>query len=228
MSTSEAQTDDASGAAGINKIDMKFEVAVIPVSDVDRAKEFYGKLGWRLDADRAIGDDFRLVQFTPPGSACSIQFGTNLTTAAPGSAQALLLIVSDVKMARDELVKRGVGVSAVYHCAQGTACRFRDADGLFERVSGAAPDHASYSSFASFRDPDSNAWVLQEVTTRLPGRIDPGTMTYATACELESALARAALAHGRYEKRMGKPDPEWPKWYSEYMVAEQSGAELPM
>ena len=227
MSATEARTGDSSGTASVNTVEMKFEVAVIPVSDVDRAKEFYGRLGWRLDADRAVGDNFRLVQFTPPGSACSIQFGTNLTSAGPGSAQALLLIVSDVKTAHDELVSRGIEVSDVYHCAQGTACRFRDADGLFQRVSGPAPDHASYSSFVSFSDPDGNAWVLQEVTSRLPGRIAPGATTYASASDLESALIRAELAHGQHEKRIGKADPNWAAWYSEYMVAEQAGEELP-
>jgi len=227
MTPTEAGAQDAGGTVGAKNLDMKFEVVVIPVSDVDRAKRFYESLGWRLDADRAAGDSFRLVQFTPPGSACSVQFGTNLTSAAPGSAQASLLIVSDIDAAHDELVKRGVKVSEVYHCAEGGACRFRDADGLFQRVSGAAPGHASYSSYVSFTDPDGNAWVLQEVTTRLPGRVAPGATTYASATDLESALVRAATAHGEHEKRIGKADADWPAWYSAYMVAEQAGTELP-
>jgi catechol 2,3-dioxygenase-like lactoylglutathione lyase family enzyme len=224
MSTTEARTGDPSGGA---MTDMKFEVTVLPVSDVDRTKEFYGSLGWRLDADRAAGDDFRLIQFTPPGSAASIQFGSNLTSAAPGSAQSLLLTVSDVEAARDELAGRGIDVSDVYHCAAGAACRFRDADGLFQRVSGSAPDRASYGSYASFSDPDGNTWVLQEVTTRLPGRVDPGATTFVSASDLAGALRRAAAAHGEHEKRIGKTDANWPAWYAEYMVAEQAGTDLP-
>ena len=174
MNTTDTRTRDAGGTASVKNVDMRLEVVVIPVSDVDRAKEFYGRLGWRLVADRTIGDDFRLVQFTPPGSAASVQFGTNLTSAAPGTAQALILAVSAIQTVHHELVNRGVEVSDVYHCAQGTACRFRNADGLFQRVSGPAPEHASYSSFVSFGDPDGNTWVLQEVTARLPGRVAPG------------------------------------------------------
>jgi catechol 2,3-dioxygenase-like lactoylglutathione lyase family enzyme len=204
---------------------MKLEVIVIPVSDVDRAKEFYGRLGWRLDADR--GGEFRLIQFTPPGSACSAQFGTNLTSADPGSAQALLLIVSDIQAAHDELVRRGVEVSEVFHCATGTACRFRDGEGVFQRVSGPAPNRTSYSSFTSFTDPDGNSWLFQEVTARLPGRVDPAATSFGSASDLASAMVRAALAHGEHEKRIGKADPDWPDWYAEYMVAEQAGTELP-
>jgi catechol 2,3-dioxygenase-like lactoylglutathione lyase family enzyme len=207
-------------------MDMPLEVLVVPVSDVSRAKEFYSRLGWRLDADRAT-DEFRLVQFTPPGSACSVQFGTNLTTAEPGSAQALLLIVSDVGAARDALASRGVDVSEVFHCAAGTACRFRDGDGAFERVSGPAPDHASYGSYAAFSDPDGNGWLLQEVTTRLPGRIDPGQTSFRSASDLAGAMRRASAAHGEHEKRIGRADPDWPDWYAEYMVAEQAGTALP-
>jgi catechol 2,3-dioxygenase-like lactoylglutathione lyase family enzyme len=202
-------------------------VIVIPVSDVDRAKEFYGRLGWRLDADRAVGDNFRLIQFTPPGSGCSVQFGTNLTSAEPGSAQALLLTVSDIEAAQDELVRRGVEVSEVYHCATGTACRFRDGEGVFQRVGGPVPDHTSYSSFASFSDPDGNSWLFQEVTARLPGRVDPATTSFSSGSDLASAMVRAALAHGEHEKRIGKKDPDWPDWYAAYMVAEQAGTELP-
>ena len=227
MSTTEDRSSDANGTASVGSVDTKLEVIVIPVSDVDRAKEFYGRLGWRLDADRAVGDNFRLIQFTPPGSGCSVQFGTNLTSAEPGSAQALLMTVSDIEAAHDELVRRGVEVSEVYHCATGTACRFRDGEGVFQRVSGPAPDHASYSSFTSFTDPDGNSWLFQEVTARLPGRVDPAATSFGSASDLASAMVRAALAHGEHEKRIGKADPDWPDWYAAYMVAEQTGGPLP-
>jgi catechol 2,3-dioxygenase-like lactoylglutathione lyase family enzyme len=222
MSTTEDSTADAGGG----EVDMRLEVVVVPVADVDRAKRFYGALGWRLDADRA-GEDFRLVQFTPPGSGCSIQFGSNLTPAPPGSAQGLLLIVADIEAAHDELVRRGVEVSAVFHCATGTICRFRDGDGSFQRVGGSAPDHLSYGSYVSFSDPDGNGWLFQEVTTRLAGRVDPGLDSFASASDLAGALRRAAAAHGEHEKRIGHADPDWPDWYAAYMVAEQSGTELP-
>jgi len=227
MSTTEDRSSDENGTARVGSVDTKLEVIVIPVSDVDRAKEFYGRLGWRLDADRAVGDNFRLIQFTPPGSGCSVQFGTNLTSAEPGSAQALLLTVSDIEAAQDELVRRGVEVSEVYHCATGTACRFRDGEGVFQRVGGPVPDHTSYSSFASFSDPDGNSWLFQEVTARLPGRVDPATTSFSSGSDLASAMVRAALAHGEHEKRIGKADPDWPDWYAAYMVAEQAGTELP-
>jgi catechol 2,3-dioxygenase-like lactoylglutathione lyase family enzyme len=227
MSTTEDRSSDASGTAGTGSADTRLEVIVIPVSDVDRAKEFYGRLGWRLDADRAVGDNFRLIQFTPAGSGCSVQFGTNLTAAEHGSAQALLLTVTDIEAAHDELVRRGVEVSEVFHCATGTACRFRDGDGVFQRVSGPAPDHTSYSSFASFSDPDGNGWLLQEVTARLPGRVDPAATSFGSASDLASAMVRAALAHGQHEKRIGRADRDWPDWYAAYMVAEQAGTELP-
>jgi catechol 2,3-dioxygenase-like lactoylglutathione lyase family enzyme len=219
-------TDDSTADAGVGQVDMRLEVVVVPVSDVDRAKGFYSALGWRLDADRA-GEDFRLVQFTPPGSGCSIQFGTNLTPAPPGSAQGLLLIVADIEAAHDELVRRGVGVSAVFHCATGTICRFRDGDGSFQRVGGSAPDHLSYGSYVSFSDPDGNGWLFQEVTTRLPGRVAPGLDSFGSASDLASALRRASAAHGEHEKRIGHADPDWPDWYAAYMVAEQSGTQLP-
>lgn len=225
MSQTEVGTDAASRNLGPG---MNFEVVVVPVSDVDRAKDFYGTLGWRLDADRSVGNDFRLVQFTPPGSGCSIQFGINLTSAPPGSAQSLVLTVPNAEAARDELARRGVAVGPVYHCAQGTACRFGDGVGLFERVTGPASDHASYSSFVSFADPDGNGWVLQEVTARLPGRVDSGVTTYSSAAELDAALRRAATAHGEHEKRIGQADADWPAWYAEYMVREQTGQELPV
>jgi catechol 2,3-dioxygenase-like lactoylglutathione lyase family enzyme len=207
---------------------MKFEIVVIPVSDVDRAKEFYGKLGWRFDAEFASGDDYRVIQFTPPGSGCSVIFGKNVTAAAPGSAQGLYLIVSDIAAARDELLSRGVTISEVFHDAAGVYDG-KDEPYLFGRlrVSGEDPTHRSYRSFASFRDPDGNGWLLQEITTRLPGRIDPAMTSFGSASDLASAFRRAAAAHGEHEKRIGKADPNWPDWYATYMVAEQAGAELP-
>jgi catechol 2,3-dioxygenase-like lactoylglutathione lyase family enzyme len=222
MSTKAVRTNHPTSNAGV---DMKFEVVVIPVSDVDRAKEFYGRLGWRLDADFPFDNGFRVVQFTPPGSRCSVQFGTNITSAAPGSAQGFYLIVSDIEAARDELVARGVEVSEVFHA--GTPGAQFQPDGTSGRVSGAAPDHASYRSFATFRDPDGNGWLFQEITTRLPGRIDPATTTFASAKDLASALRRAAAAHEQLEARTKQADPNWPDWFAEYMVREQNGEELP-
>jgi catechol 2,3-dioxygenase-like lactoylglutathione lyase family enzyme len=223
MSTNEVRNNEAGGGATAAGVDMKLEVVVIPVSNADRAKEFYSRLGWRLDADRIAGDNFRLVQFTPPGSGSSIQFGVNLTPAAPGSAQAMLLAVSDIEAARKEVIAHGVDASEVFHCETGTACRF---EGVGVRVSGSQPERLSYSSFVTFRDPDGNGWVLQEVTKRLAGRV-AGETTYASAHDLSQALRRAAKAHGEHEKRIGKADPNWPDWYAEYMVREQSGEELP-
>jgi catechol 2,3-dioxygenase-like lactoylglutathione lyase family enzyme len=209
-------------------MDMKLEVVVVPVSDVDRAKAFYEKLGWRLDADFAHGNDWRVIQFTPPGSGCSVIFGKNVTAAAPGSAQGLYLIVSDIETARDELVRRGVEVSDVFHDAA-DVYEGPDEPYLFgrRRVSGADPEHRSYRSYASFRDPDGNGWLFQEVTTRLPGRIDSATTTFASANDLASALRRAEAAHGLHEKRTGQRDANWPDWYAAYMVAEQAGKEPP-
>ena len=204
--------------------DLKLEVVVIPVSDVDRAKRFYGSLGWRLDADFPF-DTFRVVQFTPPGSACSVQFGTNITPAAPGSAQGLYLVVSDIEAARTELVGRGVDVSEVFHAGKPGA-QFQP-NGASGRVSGPAPNHATYRSFATFSDPDGNGWLLQEVTTRLPGRIDAAETAFASAADLASALRRAEAAHGEHEKRTGQRDADWPDWYAAYMVAEQAGKHLP-
>jgi catechol 2,3-dioxygenase-like lactoylglutathione lyase family enzyme len=224
MSTTEDRSD-TSGTASVGRADKKLEVVVIPVSDAERAKGFYDRLGWRLDADRASGDDFRIVQFTPPGSDCSIQFGTNITSAAPGSAQNLYLVVSDIQAARDELVALGVGVSEVFHeGAPGARFHHTGADG---RVSGPAPEHGSYGSFVSFSDPDGNSWLYQEVTTRLPGRVDRAATSFGSASDLADAMRRASVAHGEHEKRIGHADPDWPDWYATYMVAEQAGTELP-
>ena len=224
-----AQTEIRSNdPTGVAKVDMKFEIVVIPVSDVDRAKEFYGRLGWRLDADFVGGKDYRVIQFTPPGSGCSIIFGKNVTAAAPGSAQGLYLIVSDIAAARAELLGRGVEISEVFHDAAGVYAG-TDEPYLFGRlrVGGPDPDHRSYRSFASFCDPDGNGWLFQEVTTRLPGRVDPATTTFASANDLASALRRAAVAHGQHEARTGQADKNWPDWYAKYIVREQSDKELP-
>jgi catechol 2,3-dioxygenase-like lactoylglutathione lyase family enzyme len=207
---------------------MKLEVVVIPVSDVDRAKRFYGGLGWRLDADFSTGDDFRVIQFTPPGSACSLIFGNNVTAAAPGSAQGLYLIVSDIEAARHELLGRGVEISEAFH-DDGDVHAGTDEPYLFgrRRVNGVDPEHRSYRSFASFRDPDGNGWLFQEVTARLPGRVDAQPTTFTSPAELATALRRAATAHGEHEKRTGQNDADWPGWYAEYIVREQAGTELP-
>jgi catechol 2,3-dioxygenase-like lactoylglutathione lyase family enzyme len=228
VSTKAVRTNDPSGDAGVARVAMKFEVVVIPVSDVDRAKEFYGRLGWRLDADYDSGKDFRVIQFTPPGSGCSIIFGKNVTPAAPGSAQGLYLIVSDIQAARKELLDRGVEISEVFHDSAGVYAG-PDEPYLFGRARASGPDaeHRSYRSFASFHDPDGNGWLFQEITTRLPGRIDSAATTFASASDLASAFRRAEAAHGEHEKRTGKADPNWPDWYAEYMVREQAGEELP-
>jgi catechol 2,3-dioxygenase-like lactoylglutathione lyase family enzyme len=203
-------------------IDMKLEVVVIPVADVDRAKRFYGNLGWRLDADFTRGDEFRVVQFTPPGSPCSIHFGKGLTpgrglpSAVPGSIQGLYLIVSDIEAARAALVGRGVDVSDVFHQAEGGG-----------RVNGPDPTRRSYASFAYFSDPDGNRWLLQEVTVRLPGRVDALTATFTSPTEFAAALRRAEAAHGEHEKRTGQHDAAWADWYAAYIVAEQGGKPLP-
>jgi catechol 2,3-dioxygenase-like lactoylglutathione lyase family enzyme len=217
-------------ATGVNvtraaRIDLKLEALVVPVSDVDRAKQFYANLGWRLDADFPFENGFRVVQFTPPGSGCSVQFGAKITSSVPGSAQGLYLIVSDIEAARGELVARGVRISEVFHA--GTPGAQFQPDGASGRVNGPAPDHATYGSFATFRDPDGNGWLLQEVTTRLPGRIDPGEISFASVDDLASALRRAEVAHGEHEKRTGQRDENWPEWYASYMMAEQAGQELP-
>jgi catechol 2,3-dioxygenase-like lactoylglutathione lyase family enzyme len=207
---------------------MKFEIVVLPVSDVDRAKEFYAKLGWRLDADFDNGKEFRVIQFTPPGSGCSIIFGNNVTAAAPGSSQGMYLIVSDIEGARKELQSRGVEVSEVFHDGGGVYAG-GDEPYLFGRlrVNGQDPEHRSYRTFASFKDPDGNGWLFQEITLRLPGRIDSAATTFASASDLASAFRRAEAAHGEHEKRTGQRDANWADWYAAYMVAEQSGKELP-
>jgi catechol 2,3-dioxygenase-like lactoylglutathione lyase family enzyme len=206
-------------------MDMKLEVVVIPVSDVDRAKEFYSGLGWRLDADFPFANGVRIVQFTPPGSGCSIQFGAKLTSAAPGSAQGLYLVVSDIEAARDDLAAHGAQVSEVFHAGTPGA-QFQPGTAV-GRVAGPAPDDASYRSFATFADPDGNGWLLQEVTVRLPGRVDPVSTAFSSAADLASALRRAEAAHGEHEKRIGRADQDWPDWYAAYMVAERAGTELP-
>jgi catechol 2,3-dioxygenase-like lactoylglutathione lyase family enzyme len=220
MSATATRTTDTPAAAKPGTVDMKLEVITLPVSDPERAKEFYTRLGWRLDADFRQGDAWA-IQFTPPGSPCSIHFGKNLTTAVPGSVQNLWLVVSDIEAARADLLARGVDVSEVFHFASFN----RIAPGA--RLSGPAPERHSYGSFVSFSDPDGNGWVVQEITTRLPGRV-AGDTTYASAADLKAALWRAALAHGEHEKRTGGVrDENWPEWYAAYMVAEQAGTELP-
>jgi catechol 2,3-dioxygenase-like lactoylglutathione lyase family enzyme len=199
-------------------VDLKLEVVAVPVADVDRAKRFYGEtLGWRLDGDFIAGDEFRGLQYTPPGSPSSIHFGKGITPAAPGSAKGLFLVVSDIVAARAELVDRGVKVSEVFH---------RAGPGK-PPISGPNPERRSYSSFATFDDPDGNTWVLQEVTTRLPGRVETDETKYASLTDLASAMRRAEIAHGEHEKKLGQRDADWPSWYASYMIAEQSGKPLP-
>src|SRR5262245_16612366 len=201
MSTTDVRSNDG-------QVDMKLEVVVIPVSDVDRAKDFYGRLGWRLDADFPFDNGFRVVQLTPPGSGCSVQFGTKMTSAAPGSAQGTYLVVSDIDAARAALVGRGVDASDVFH-AEAPGAQFQP-DGTSGRVSGRASAQDSYSSFVTFSDPDGNSWLLQKVTTRLPGRIDAAETTFGSTADLASALRRAEAAHGEHEKRTGVRDENWP------------------
>jgi catechol 2,3-dioxygenase-like lactoylglutathione lyase family enzyme len=224
MSRTETRSQAETAARSAATVDLKLEVVVIPVADVDRAKEFYARLGWRLDADFPFDNGFRVVQLTPPGSGTSVQFGSNMTTATPGSAQGLYLIVSDIEAARADLAARGAKVSGVFH-AGAPGAQFQ-ADGA-GRVDGPDPEHGSYSSFATFNDPDGNSWLLQEITSRLPGRIDAAETVFASAAELEEALKRAAAAHGEHEKRTGEADPDWPTWYADYMVKEHAGEELP-
>jgi catechol 2,3-dioxygenase-like lactoylglutathione lyase family enzyme len=218
MSTTAIPSSEATRKPSVAKVDLKLEVVTIPVSDVERAKQFYESLGWRLDADFNQGG--RAIQVTPPGSPCSVHFGTNLTSAPPGSAQ-MLLIVSDIQAARDELVRLGLKVSEVFHYAGVNRLDPR------ARLSGPAPNRSSYGSWVSFSDPDGNLWLLQEITTRLPGRIDSNTTTFASAADLAGAMRRASVAHGEHEKLTGQHDVNWPEWYAAYMVAEQAGTELP-
>jgi catechol 2,3-dioxygenase-like lactoylglutathione lyase family enzyme len=223
MSTTSVDTHRDSETI-LNQLDLKLEAVVIPVADVDRSKAFYAALGWRLDADFSFDNGFRVVQFTPPGSGASVQFGTKISTAPPGSAQGLYLIVSDIDAARGELAARGAPISEVFHPGA--------PGGQFEpatrdtRVAGTDEQHASYGSFATFQDPDGNTWLLQEVTARLPGRIEDMT-SYGSIADLAGAMRRASVAHGQHEARTGQPDANWPDWYAAYMVAEQAGTPLP-
>ncbi len=216
MSITDVRSETALETPRARTVDMKLEVVVIPVSEVDRAKRFYSNLGWRLDADFAAGDDWRVIQFTPPGSECSIHFGKGITSVVPGSARGLYLVVSDIEAARAELVARGVEVSEVFHRWVGEG-----------PSSGLDPARRSYASYATFSDPDSNEWLLQEVTVRLPGRVDADATTFTSSTDLASALRRAETAHGEHEKRTGERDANWPDWYAAYMVAEQAGKPLP-
>jgi catechol 2,3-dioxygenase-like lactoylglutathione lyase family enzyme len=225
MSSAAVETPHARG------VDMKFELVVLPVSDVDRAKRFYGGLGWRLDAEYASDDGYmRRIHFTPPGSGCSILFGKNVTSAAPGSAQGLYLIVPDVDAARKDLLSRGVNISEVFHDADGVYPG-PDEPYLFGRIrfGGLDPARSSYRSFASFNDPDGNGWLLQEVTQRKAGRVDTDVATFTSSKDLAAALRRAGAAHGEHEKRIGgQRDENWPDWYAEYLLCEQTGKELPL
>lgn len=218
----EVPITQTSGEMHIGKADMKLEVVVLPVADVDRAADFYDHLGWRKDADFRNGDA-RLLQFTPPGSACSIIFGTGITPAQPGSVQFLHLIVSDIDEARRELIADGVTVSEVFHDRTGHFNRFDPR----VRASGPDPEHRSYGTFVTFNDSEGNGWILQEITERLPGRIDTAETAYANAADLASAMRRASAAHDKHEKRIGKRDDNWPDWYAQYMVAEGHGQDLP-
>ena len=224
MSTTDVDPRSGGSATRTNA-DLKLEVVVIPVSDADRSKAYYANLGWRLDADFGFDNGFRVVQLTPPGSGTSVQFGTKISTAAPGSAQGIYLVVSDVSSARDEVAARGADISEVFHPST-PGGQFEPAGGD-ARLAGMEQDRASYGSFATLRDPDGNTWLLQEVTTRLPGRIDADGTSYASIADLAGAMRRASVAHGQHEARIGKADEDWPDWYATYMVAEQSGAQLP-
>ena len=206
-----SRSNDAKDVS-VARVDMKLEVIVIPVSDVDRAEQFYRRLGWRQDVTPPGSGVF---QFTPHGSACSVQFGKNLTSASPGSAQRTYLIVSDIEAARDALMEAGIEVGEIFHL------------GPNGPVSGPDPDHGSYRSLATFSDPDGNSWLLQEITTRLPGRIDSGVTSFGSATDLATAMRRAEAAHGEHEKRLGQRDANWSNWYAAYMAAEQAGTDLP-
>ncbi len=224
MSTVDVKGESATQPAKAATIDMKLEVVNLPVSDVDRAKSFYQSLGWRLDGDLAVGEDFRAVQFTPPGSDCAITFGKDVTTATPGAVQDLMLIVEDIDESRKDLISRGVDVSDVYHYES----RPFHSAGTKARVPGPDPQGRSYFTWASFSDPDGNGWLLQQITTRLPGRVDPNETTFDSTGDLASALRRAAAAHGEHEKRTGEADPNWPDWYADYIVRERTGQDVPV
>ena len=217
MSSTQVRSGTAIETPGAKAVDMKLEVVAIPVADVDRAKRFYGDLGWRLDGDFVGDDEFRGVQFTPPGSSSSIHFGKGVPSAQPGSANGLYLVVSDIEAARADLIRRGVDVSEVFHSAGPGK----------PPMNGPHPERRSYSSFATFRDPDGNTWLMQEITTRFPGRVDADDTTYTSRADLAGALRRAEAAHGEYEKRLGRRDEDWPTWYADYMVREQAGEAAP-
>jgi len=204
--------NDAINNTGVEPVDMKLEVVVLPVSDEKRAEDFYRSLGWRQDVTPPNSGVF---QFTPHGSACSIQFGRKLTSAAPGSVQRTYLVVSDLEAARDALLSSGIDVSDIFHLGP---------DGF---LPGPDPEHGTYRSLATFSDPDGNSWLLQEITTRLPGRVDAAETSFSSVSDLASALRRAEAAHGEHEKRTGERDANWPAWYAAYMVSEQSGTEPP-
>jgi catechol 2,3-dioxygenase-like lactoylglutathione lyase family enzyme len=211
--TERLTADDATA----DQLVLKLEVVTIPVADVERSIAFYKGIGWRLDADFKVGEAFRGIQFTPPGSSCSIHFGQGVTQATPGSASGLFLVVSDIEATRADLLRRGVAVGEVFHLTPGTP-----------PVPGRDPGGSSYASHAAFADPDGNTWLLQEVTTRLPGRVEGSGATYSTPADLVSALRRAEAAHGEHEKRNpGLPHDHWPGWYAAYMIAEQNGNPLP-
>jgi len=209
----------------VRSVDLKLEVVVIPVADVDRSKAYYEGLGWRLDADFGFDNGFRVVQFTPPGSGASIQFGTKITTAAPGTAQGLYLVVSDVEAARAQLAALGADVTDVFHPGDPGA-QFEGA-ASDTRLEGPDDKRESYGSFAVVHDPDGNAWLLQEVTMRFPGRTNQNETTYASIADLAGAMRRASVAHGQHEARTGQADANWPDWYAAYMVAEEAGTALP-
>ena len=225
MSTTEVQNPGRDAAVG--KVDMKLEIQVVPVSDVDRSKEFYQRLGWRFDDDAAPLPGLRVVQFTPPGSGASVTFGQGLTTAAPGSAEGGLT-VSDIEAAHGEVVSRGIDASDLWHGPPFPP---------EARQPGIDPERTSYGSFFSIDDPDGNLWVVQEVTMRLPGRVDAAGIRFASTADLERALRRAEAAHGEHEKRTRHRlkaelaarvrEDDWPAWYASYMVAEQAGTDLP-
>lgn len=224
MSITRSEIESAVDKSGVSKAEMKFEVVVIPVGDVDRAKRFYAALGWRLDIDFTANSRYRVVQFTPPGSACSIIFGIGITPAAPGSVQGLYLIVSDIDAARKDLIDRGVKVSEPFY----------DKGGVFHHLNGEGvatglqPERRSYGTYASFSDPDGNGWFLQEVTSRLPGHELSSGVEFTSSMELARALQRTAAAHHEHERRIGKSDDDWPAWYADYIFAEQDGKTPPL